>query len=63
MNRFILSIAFFAGLAVGVGFLMSGSDSFDWAMALGLFAVAVAGESFRLWVRRGRTKARQSSEI
>lgn len=63
MTRFLLSIAFFAVLSVGVGLLMSGSDFFDWAIALGLFGVALAGEGLRLWIRRGRTKTRQSSEI
>ncbi|MEV8373797.1 hypothetical protein AB0P21_13715 [Kribbella sp. NPDC056861] len=63
MTRFFLSVGFFAALSVGVGFLMSGNDSFDWGMALGLFALALAGEGLRLWIRRGRAGSRQSSEI
>ncbi|WP_344209083.1 hypothetical protein [Kribbella sancticallisti] len=61
MTRFLLSIAFFAVLAITVGFLLSGRDSFDWVLALGLFAVALAGEGLRLWLRRGRARSRQSS--
>ncbi|NEA36046.1 SoxR reducing system RseC family protein [Streptomyces sp. SID13031] len=63
MARFLLPVAFFVALAVGVGFLMSGSDLFDWGMALGLFGLALAGEGLRFWIRRDRAKARQSSEI
>jgi hypothetical protein len=59
----LLSLAFFAALAVGVGFLLSGDDYFDWWTALGLFGVALLGEGLRFRIRRGRTKARQSSEI
>ncbi|MEU4396465.1 hypothetical protein [Kribbella sp. NPDC023855] len=63
MNRFFLAVAFFAALAVAVGFLTSGTEYFDWEIAAGLFALALAGEGLRLWIRRGRTKSRQSSEI
>lgn len=63
MNRFFVSVAVFAALSAGVGFLMSGSEYFDWEVAGGLFALALAGEGLRLWIRRGRTKSRQSSEI
>jgi hypothetical protein len=61
--RSLVSLAFFAALSVGVGFLLSGDDFFDWTTALGLFALAALGEGLRFRIRRGRTKARQSSEI
>jgi hypothetical protein len=61
--KFVLSVALFAALAVGVGFLTSGNEYFDWEVAGGLFALALAGEGLRLWIRRGRTRSRQSSEI
>ena len=61
--RFVVALVVFAGLAIGVGFLLAGRDTFDWAIALGLFAVAVAGESSRLWIRRSRARKRQSSGI
>jgi hypothetical protein len=63
VTRLLLSVAFFAALAVGAGFLLSGDDFFDWGMALGLFGLALLGEGVRFRIRRGRTKARQSSEI
>ncbi|MDX6279115.1 MAG: hypothetical protein QOH03_186 [Kribbellaceae bacterium] len=63
MGRFLLSLGFFAALSVGVGFLLSGDDFFDWGMALGLFGLALLGEGLRFRIRRGRTEARQSSEI
>jgi hypothetical protein len=63
LTRFFVAIAVFAALAIAVGFLLAGRDTFDWAIALGLFAVAVAGESSRLWMRRSRARRRQSSGI
>jgi hypothetical protein len=54
--RFILSLTFFAALAIGVGFLLSGEELFDWVLALGLFGLALAGEGARLWIRRSRAK-------
>jgi hypothetical protein len=63
VTRLLLSLAFFAALSVGVGFLLSGDDFFDWGMALGLFGLALLGEGVRFRIRRGRTEARQSSEI
>ncbi|WP_405062806.1 hypothetical protein OG474_14530 [Kribbella sp. NBC_01505] len=65
MIRFALTLLFFLGLSLGVGFLLSGDDSFDWAIAGGLFAFATAGELLRWWVRRRPRKnsARQSSGI
>lgn len=61
--RFFISLAVFAALAIAVGFLLAGRDTFDWAIALGLFAVAVVGETLRLWMRRSRARKRQSSGI
>ena len=62
MSRSILSVSFFLVLSVGVGFLMSGDDQIvDWAVAGGLFALALAGEGVRLWLRRSRAKANQES--
>ncbi|GAA0949787.1 hypothetical protein GCM10009554_48770 [Kribbella koreensis] len=63
MTRFLLSVGFFGVLSVGVGFLLSGDDFFDWWTALGLFALALVGEGVRFRIRRGRTETRQSSEI
>lgn len=33
--RFFISLAVFAALAIAVGFLLAGRDTFDWAIALG----------------------------
>ena len=63
MKRFLIAIGIFAVLATAIGFLLSGDDFFDWWMALGLFGLALLGEGLRFWIRRGRTEARQSSEI
>jgi hypothetical protein len=64
----VLTLLFFLGLSVAVGFLLGG-DYFDWAVAGGLFALAVAGELLRWWLRRApgrapqKNSARQSSGI
>ncbi|MFK4083001.1 hypothetical protein ACI2LF_02760 [Kribbella sp. NPDC020789] len=72
MTRLALTLLFFLGLSIGVGFLLGG-DYFDWWMASGLFALAVAGELLRWWLRRRprptgdstapKNSARQSSVI
>jgi hypothetical protein len=54
--RPIISLSVFAILAVGVGLLLSGDDDFDWAVALPLFGIALAGEGARIWLRRSRAK-------
>jgi len=55
MVRLILSLVFFAGLSIGVGFLLSGDDQLiDWLLAGGLFGIALAGELTRLKIRRSR---------
>ncbi len=62
MTRPILSVSFFLVLSVGVGFLVSGDDQLiDWFVAGGLFALALAGEGVRLWLRRSRAKTKQES--
>jgi hypothetical protein len=63
MKRFFFALGVFAVLATGVGFLLSGKEEFAWGVALGLFGLALLGESFRLWIRRGRARTRQSSEF
>ncbi|MEU4606800.1 hypothetical protein AB0F43_27780 [Kribbella sp. NPDC023972] len=64
MNRLVVSLTIFGILSVAVGMLTSGDDQdVDWAIAGGLFAVALAGEGFRLWLRRSRAKSRESSGI
>ncbi|MEU0091471.1 hypothetical protein [Kribbella sp. NPDC006257] len=63
MKRFFFALGVFAVLATGVGFLLSGKGEFAWGVALGLFGLALIGESFRLWIRRGRARTRQSSEF
>jgi hypothetical protein len=63
MKRFFFALGVFAVLATGVGFLLSGKEEFAWGVALGLFGLALIGESFRLWIRRGRARTRQSSEF
>ncbi|MET7278280.1 hypothetical protein ABZS29_08625 [Kribbella sp. NPDC005582] len=65
MTRSALVLLFFLAVSLGVGFLLSGDDYFDWPIAGGLFAVAVAGELFRWWLRRkpAKNSARQSSGI
>jgi hypothetical protein len=61
--RFALTLSFFAVLSLAVGILMSGEEFCDWGVAGGLFALAVAGESLRLWLQRSRAKKQQSSGI
>jgi hypothetical protein len=62
--RPVLSLTFFGILSIAVGILLSGDDQdVDWMVAGGLFAVALAGEGFRLWLRRGRAKSRETSGI
>lgn len=63
MTRSLLSVAFFAALSLLVGFLLSGDDYFAWWISLSLFGFALAGEALRFWIRRGRARDRQSSEI
>ncbi len=63
MRQFVV-LSLFAVLSLGVGILMSGDDQdVDWLVAGGLFAVALAGEGARLWLRRDRAKSRESSGI
>ena len=61
MTRFAVTLAVCAAVCFGVGLLMSGDGYFDWGVAGGLFAVAVAGESLRVWLRRGRGAASKDS--
>jgi hypothetical protein len=61
VKRLALSLTFFLVLSLGVGLLMSGPEFMDWGIAGGLFAIAVAGEGFRFWIRRSRSKKRDSS--
>ncbi|WP_329004241.1 hypothetical protein OHA18_12650 [Kribbella sp. NBC_00709] len=63
MKRLALSLLFFLVLSVAVGFLVSGPEFLDWSVAGGLFAIAVAGEGLRFWMRRSRAKKRESSGI
>jgi cytochrome c-type biogenesis protein CcmE len=64
VNRLIISLLFFAVLSVGVGIMLSGADEdIDWAITGGLFALAVAGEGVRFWLKRSRAKKHQSSGI
>jgi pilus assembly protein TadC len=57
VKRFVLTLLFFAASSLGVGVVMAGDDNyFDWAVAGGLFGLAVAGELFRLWVKKSRVK-------
>ncbi|MEV6284237.1 hypothetical protein [Kribbella sp. NPDC051770] len=61
-KKLIRSLTFFAVLSAAVGFLLSGEARvFDWRLAGGLFAFALAGELIRLKIRRGRARNRQSS--
>ena len=63
MIRFALTLLFFGVLSLVVGSLVSGDDYFDWGVTGGLFALAVAGECARFWLKRSRAKKRQSSGI
>ena len=60
MIRLALTLLFFLGLSIGVGFLLGG-DYFDWAVAGGLFAFAVVGELLRWRLRRRPTRAPQKN--
>ena len=59
MTRLISSLTVFAMFAAGVG-LLPGDDDFDWAVALTLFGIALAGEGARVWLRRSRAKTSRS---
>jgi hypothetical protein len=62
--RLFLMLSFFGVLSLVVGVLLSGDDQdVDWLIAGGLFAVALAGEGARLWLRRDRAKSRESTGI
>lgn len=63
MKRLAVSLTFFLVLSLVIGFLLSGPSFMDWGVAGGLFAVAVAGEGFRFWLRTSRAKKRQSTGI
>ncbi len=63
MIRFALTLVFFGVLSLAVGLLVSGDDYFDWEVAGGLFALAVAGECVRFRLKRSRAKKHQSSGI
>ncbi|TDW17772.1 hypothetical protein [Kribbella kalugense] len=63
MKRLVISLLFFLVVSVAVGFLVSGPEFLDWGVAGGLFVLAVAGESFRFWLKRSRAKKRESSGI
>ncbi|TCC20819.1 hypothetical protein [Kribbella speibonae] len=60
MKRLAISLTFFLVLALVIGYMVSGPSFMDWSVAGGLFAVAVAGEGFRYWLRRTRAKKRSS---
>jgi len=51
------------GRGLVIGYLVSGPAFMDWGVAGGLFAVAIAGEGFRFWLRRNRAKKRDSSSV
>lgn len=63
MKRLAISLTFFLVLSIGVGLALSGPEFMDWGVAGGLFAIAVAGEGFRYWIRRSRAKKRDSSGV
>ncbi|MFF0265702.1 hypothetical protein [Kribbella sp. NPDC004536] len=63
MKRLAVSLTFFLVLSVGVGLAVSGPELMDWGVAGGLFALAVAGEGFRFWIRRSRAKKRDSTGV
>ena len=63
MKRLAMSLTFFLVLALVIGYVLSGPSFMDWGVAGGLFAVAVAGEGFRFWLRKSRAKKRQSTGI
>ena len=63
MKRLAISLTFFLVLALVIGYLVPGPGFMDWGVAGGLFAVAIAGECFRFWLRRTRAKKRDSSTV
>ncbi|MEV6272869.1 hypothetical protein AB0L64_37265 [Kribbella sp. NPDC051936] len=63
MKRLATSLTFFLVLSLVIGYLVSGPAFMDWEVAGGLFAVAIAGEGFRFWLRRNRAKKRDSSSV
>jgi hypothetical protein len=63
VKRLAISLTFFLVLSIGVGLALSGPEFMDWGVAGGLFAIAVAGEGFRYWIRRSRAKKRDSSGV
>jgi hypothetical protein len=63
VKRLAISLTFFLVLALVIGYVLSGPSFMDWGVAGGLFAVAVAGECFRFWLRKSRAKKRQTTGI
>jgi hypothetical protein len=63
VKRLAVSLLFFLVVSLAVGLLLSGTEFLDWGVAGGLFAIAVAGEGLRFWLRRSRAKKRESSGI
>jgi hypothetical protein len=63
VKRLAISLTFFLVVSLAIGYMLSGPSFMDWSVAGGLFAVAVAGEGFRFWLRRSRAKKHQSSGI
>jgi len=63
VKRLAMSLTFFLVLALVIGYVLSGPSFMDWGVAGGLFAVAIAGEGFRFWLRRNRAKKRDSSSV
>jgi len=60
VKRLAMSLTFFLVLALVIGYMVSGPSFMDWSVAGGLFAVAIAGESFRFWLQRTRAKNRSN---
>jgi hypothetical protein len=58
LRKFLLSTTILVGIAVAVGFVVSGDDGFDWWLTAGLVALAVCGEGLRTWINAGRAKRR-----
>src|SRR4051794_24637820 len=63
VKRLAISLTFFLVLSLVIGYLLSGPSLMDWGVAGGLFAIAVAGECFRFWLRRTRAKKHASPGI
>jgi hypothetical protein len=63
VKRLVVSLLFFLVVSLAVGLLVSGSEFLDWGITGGLFAIAVAGEGLRFWLRRSRARKRESSGI